>query len=86
MTTWDAPTIKAIAGTDDLHVSPFRGDGATYATPTWSGRSSLTASCSSAPITEGTPVGTNPLWNNGPDGSRPPAKPTRSPSCPAARH
>jgi hypothetical protein len=35
MTTWDTPTIEAIAGTDDLRVAPFRADGITYGTPTW---------------------------------------------------
>lgn len=35
MTPWDSPTIEAIAGTDDLHVAPFRADGITYGTPTW---------------------------------------------------
>lgn len=34
MTTWHVPTIEAIAGSDDLHISPFRADGATYGTPT----------------------------------------------------
>jgi hypothetical protein len=33
-TIWDSPTIEAIAGTDDLHVAPFRADGITYGTPT----------------------------------------------------
>jgi hypothetical protein len=35
MTTWPAPTLTAIASTDDLHVAPFRPDGASYGTPTW---------------------------------------------------
>ncbi|OII22743.1 hypothetical protein BIV03_12330 [Curtobacterium sp. MCBA15_016] len=35
MTNWDEDTIAAIAASDDLHVSPFRGDGTTYGTPTW---------------------------------------------------
>ena len=35
MSTWTKDELKRIAGTDDLHISPFRGDGATYGTPTW---------------------------------------------------
>lgn len=35
MTTWGAETLNNIATTDDLHISPFRDDGATYGTPTW---------------------------------------------------
>lgn len=35
MTAWNTDTITAIAGSDDLHVSPFRADGTTYGTPTW---------------------------------------------------
>lgn len=27
--------IKQIAAADDLHIAPFRTDGATYGTPTW---------------------------------------------------
>ncbi len=35
MTAWNTDTIAAIAASDDLHISPFRDDGATYGTPTW---------------------------------------------------
>jgi hypothetical protein len=35
MTQWPADALRRIAETDDLHVSPFRDDGATYGTPTW---------------------------------------------------
>ena len=35
MTPFDPDTLAAIAGGDDLHVSPFREDGMTYGTPTW---------------------------------------------------
>src|SRR5271169_6830463 len=35
MTTWSKDELSKIAGADDLHVSPFREDGATYGTPTW---------------------------------------------------
>ncbi len=35
MSTWTEEELKRIAGTDDLHISPFREDGATYGTPTW---------------------------------------------------
>jgi hypothetical protein len=35
MATWSADELQRIAATDDLHVSPFRADGATYGTPTW---------------------------------------------------
>lgn len=32
---WSRDELRKIAGTDDLHVSPFREDGRTYGTPTW---------------------------------------------------
>jgi hypothetical protein len=35
MTTWSKDELQKIAGTDDLHISPFREDGTTYGTPTW---------------------------------------------------
>lgn len=35
MSNWTGSELKAIAGADDLHVSPFREDGVTYGTPTW---------------------------------------------------
>jgi hypothetical protein len=35
MTTWPKGELSKIAGTDDLHISPFREDGKTYGTPTW---------------------------------------------------
>jgi hypothetical protein len=35
MTTWAQDELDAMAATDDLHISPFREDGATYGTPTW---------------------------------------------------
>jgi hypothetical protein len=35
MATWSENEIKAIAVSDDLHVSPFRDDGVTCGTPTW---------------------------------------------------
>ena len=35
MTTWNQEELKQIAASDDLHISPFRDDGATYGTPTW---------------------------------------------------
>jgi len=35
MTAWMKDELRAIAEADDLHVSPFRQDGATYGTPTW---------------------------------------------------
>lgn len=35
MTTWSQDELRRIAAADDLHVSPFRADGATYGTPTW---------------------------------------------------
>lgn len=31
----DRHELRRIAGTDDLHVSPFREDGVAYGTPTW---------------------------------------------------
>src|SRR5437764_7093951 len=35
MIIWTKDELKRIAGTDDLHISPFREDGKTYGTPTW---------------------------------------------------
>jgi hypothetical protein len=35
MNTWPKDELRKIAGTDDLHISPFRADGLTYGTPTW---------------------------------------------------
>jgi hypothetical protein len=35
MTTWSKDELRKIAAADDLHVAPFREDGATYGTPTW---------------------------------------------------
>ncbi len=35
MSTWPKDELNKIAGTDDLHISPFRDDGKTYGTPTW---------------------------------------------------
>ena len=35
MTTWNPAVLADIAGSDDLHISPFRADGTTYGTPTW---------------------------------------------------
>jgi hypothetical protein len=35
MSTWSKDDLERIAGTDDLHISPFRDDGTTYGTPTW---------------------------------------------------
>lgn len=32
---WSAGELDRIAATDDLHIAPFRSDGATYGTPTW---------------------------------------------------
>jgi hypothetical protein len=33
--TFATDDLRRIAGTDDLHISPFRADGITYGTPTW---------------------------------------------------
>lgn len=35
MTAWSKSTLRDIAASDDLHISPFREDGVTYGTPTW---------------------------------------------------
>jgi hypothetical protein len=35
MSMWPKEELSKIAGTDDLHISPFRDDGETYGTPTW---------------------------------------------------
>jgi hypothetical protein len=34
-TNWPVAELRQIAGTDDLHISPFRDDAVTYGTPTW---------------------------------------------------
>jgi hypothetical protein len=33
--TWSKDELRKIAKADDLRISPFREDGATYGTPTW---------------------------------------------------
>lgn len=33
--TWPKDDLRKFATSDDLHISPFRDDGATYGTPTW---------------------------------------------------
>lgn len=35
MTCWPKEVLQKIAEADDLHIAPFREDGATYGTPTW---------------------------------------------------
>lgn len=35
MPTWSTDELRRIAGSDDLHIAPFREDGVTYGTPTW---------------------------------------------------
>jgi hypothetical protein len=35
MTVWAQDELQKIAGTDDLHIAPFRADGTTHGTPTW---------------------------------------------------
>jgi hypothetical protein len=34
LTAWPAEDLRRIAATDDLHIAPFRADGATFGTPT----------------------------------------------------
>lgn len=33
--SWPTEDLRKIAATDDLHIAPFRDDGATYGTLTW---------------------------------------------------
>ena len=35
MNSWPEDELRRIGDADDLHISPFREDGATYGTPTW---------------------------------------------------
>jgi|GraSoiStandDraft_43_1057313.scaffolds.fasta_scaffold267967_2 hypothetical protein len=35
MSAWTEERLQQIASTDDLHIAPFRDDGATLGTPTW---------------------------------------------------
>ena len=35
MSAWKKDELRRIAEADDLHIAPFRDDGATYGTPTW---------------------------------------------------
>lgn len=35
MNGWSKEDLQKIGKADDLHISPFREDGATYGTPTW---------------------------------------------------
>jgi hypothetical protein len=46
---WPADALRKIAETDDLHISPFREDGVTYGTPTWSYQRSDRRGLSTAP-------------------------------------
>jgi hypothetical protein len=32
---WATEELSRVAGSDDLHIAPFRDDGTTYGTPTW---------------------------------------------------
>jgi hypothetical protein len=32
---WQSHELRKLAESDDLHIAPFREDGATYGTPTW---------------------------------------------------
>ncbi len=33
--TWSSDELRRITEADDLHIAPFREDGVTYGTPTW---------------------------------------------------
>jgi hypothetical protein len=35
VSTWPEEELRKTAEADDLHIAPFREDGATYGTPTW---------------------------------------------------
>jgi len=35
MTAWQEDELSEIAGSNDLHIAPFRENGETYGTPTW---------------------------------------------------
>lgn len=35
MSSWSKQELEKIAGTDDLHIAPFREDGVTHGTLTW---------------------------------------------------
>ncbi len=35
MAAWSKAELHKVSEADDLHISPFREDGATYGTPTW---------------------------------------------------
>jgi hypothetical protein len=35
LSSWSKEELRKVAGSDDLHISPFREDGVTYGTPTW---------------------------------------------------
>lgn len=35
MTAWPKEELRKIAEADDLHIAPFREDGAVYSAPTW---------------------------------------------------
>jgi hypothetical protein len=35
MSAWTKERLQQLASTDDLHIAPFRDDGATLGTPTW---------------------------------------------------
>ena len=71
MRNWDSDELRKIAEADDLYVSPFKGDGSTYGTPTWSGRSRSTALFVRG-YKDKTPEGTGPPSGKKPGALSPP--------------
>ena len=55
---WSKKELDKIAQADDLHIAPFREDGATYGTPTWIWSVVLDGSFTCAPTPDQRPGGT----------------------------
>jgi Uncharacterized protein conserved in bacteria (DUF2255) len=71
--TWQKDELRKIAVADDLHIAPFREDGATYGTPTWIWSVGSETRSTSAPITARSLVGIRLRSNRRQGASLPPA-------------
>ena len=70
---WPKDELRRIAETDDLQISPFREDGATYGTPTWIWSVAVDDALYVRAYNGGIPAGTGPRCGGGRGGSPRPA-------------